>query len=211
MPPTPHPPPHHHPHSHSHSPHRPIDPKIWRTCAGNFLQIPILHSRVYNFRQGHLEQYSSSTPLVLSKPLILCRISAVHFLSDPTTDEVFFKLFLLPIPNHERPNHHEPPNNDVFDDADETDKVVSFAKILTPSDANNGGGFSVPRFCADSIFPALNYQVEPPWSAITIMFDVGDSSRDDGDGDGRGINGGGGFDDGSRGGGGGEGDGGWGR
>ncbi|BFG31851.1 hypothetical protein CerSpe_181250 [Prunus speciosa] len=103
MPPTPHPPPHHHPHSHSHSPHRPIDPKIWRTCAGNSVQIPILHSRVYYFPQGHLEQYSSST--------------------------------------------------------DETDKVVSFAKILTPSDANNGGGFSVPRFCADSIFPALNYQL----------------------------------------------------
>ncbi|CAB4297521.1 unnamed protein product [Prunus armeniaca] len=173
MPPTPHPPSHHHPHSHSHSPHRPIDPKIWRACAGNSVQIPILHSRVYYFPQGHLEQSSSSaplllSPLVLSKPLILCRISAVHFVADPTTDEVFAKLLLLPIPNHEPTNRHEPPNDDVFDDADETDKVVSFAKILTPSDANNGGGFSVPRFCADSIFPALNYQAEPPVQTLSV-------------------------------------------
>ncbi|XP_004310277.1 PREDICTED: auxin response factor 17-like [Fragaria vesca subsp. vesca] len=48
------------------------------------------------------------------------------------------------------------------------DKVVSFAKILTPSEANNGGGFSVPRFCADSIFPPLNYQAEPPVQTLSV-------------------------------------------
>lgn len=42
------------------------------------------------------------------------------------------------------------------------DKVMSFVKILTSSDANNGGGFSVPRFCADYIFPPLNFQADPP-------------------------------------------------
>ncbi|XP_030929737.1 E3 UFM1-protein ligase 1 homolog [Quercus lobata] len=41
------------------------------------------------------------------------------------------------------------------------DKILSFAKILTLSDANNGSKFSVPRFYADSIFPPLNYQAEP--------------------------------------------------
>ena len=41
-------------------------------------------------------------------------------------------------------------------------------KILTPSDANNGGGFSVPRFCADSIFPPLNYRAES--SVQTLLF-----------------------------------------
>lgn len=33
---------------------------------------------------------------------------------------------------------------------------------MTPSDANNGGGFSVPRFCADLIFPPLNFDADPP-------------------------------------------------
>lgn len=51
---------------------------------------------------------------------------------------------------------------------DDEDKIVAFAKILTPSDANNGGGFSVPRFCADSIFPPLNYQAEPPVQTLTV-------------------------------------------
>ncbi|KAL0351413.1 UNVERIFIED_CONTAM: Auxin response factor 17 [Sesamum calycinum] len=46
-------------------------------------------------------------------------------------------------------------------DRNEND-VVSFAKVLTPSDANNGGGFSVPRFCADSIFPPLDFGSDPP-------------------------------------------------
>lgn len=48
------------------------------------------------------------------------------------------------------------------------DTVVSFAKILTPSDANNGGGFSVPRFCADSIFPRLNFEADPPVQNISV-------------------------------------------
>ncbi|RYQ99943.1 hypothetical protein Ahy_B07g087962 [Arachis hypogaea] len=41
-----------------------------------------------------------------------------------------------------------------------------FAKTLTQSDANNGGGFSVPRYCAVTIFPRLNYSVEPPVQTI---------------------------------------------
>lgn len=54
------------------------------------------------------------------------------------------------------------------EEEDDGDRVVSFAKILTPSDANNGGGFSVPRFCADSIFPPLNYQAEPPVQTLSV-------------------------------------------
>ena len=34
--------------------------------------------------------------------------------------------------------------------------------MLTQSNANNGGGFSVPRFCALSIFPQLDYNFDPP-------------------------------------------------
>ncbi|KAM0971679.1 hypothetical protein FF1_019587 [Malus domestica] len=158
---------------------RSIDPKVWRACAGNSVQIPTLNSRVYYFPQGHLEQSSPSSaapvllsPLLLSKPLILCRISDLRFLADPTTDEVFAKLLLVPIPN-EFPSI-EPPNGDKLD-ADgngdlerQDDRVFSFAKILTPSDAHNGGGFSVPKFCADTIFPPLNFQADPPIQALFL-------------------------------------------
>ncbi|KAM2798724.1 hypothetical protein COP2_003894 [Malus domestica] len=57
--------------------------------------------------------------LFLSKPLILCRISDLHFLVDPTTDEVFAKMFLVPIPN-EFPNV-KPPNGDKLDIDDNGD------------------------------------------------------------------------------------------
>lgn len=115
------------------------------------------------------------SPLVLSKPLIPCRISAVDFLADPITDEVFAKLLLQPIhpqlssaffDSPPEPSRNQADRND--DAAAEDDRIVSFAKILTPSDANNGGGFSVPRFCADSIFPPLNYQAEPPVQTLSV-------------------------------------------
>ena len=51
---------------------------------------------------------------------------------------------------------------------DEAPKPASFAKTLTQSDANNGGGFSVPRFCAETIFPALDYSEEPPVQNIFV-------------------------------------------
>lgn len=155
------------------SPRR-LDSKIWRACAGNSVQIPSVHSRVYYFPQGHVEQSSSRptfvSPLVLSRPAVLCRISAVDFLADPITDEVFAKLVLQPI-NPQHPSQFlEPSRNqsDRNDAAGEEDKVVSFSKILTPSDANNGGGFSVPRFCADLIFPPLNYHAEPPVQTLSV-------------------------------------------
>ncbi|GMH17436.1 hypothetical protein Nepgr_019277 [Nepenthes gracilis] len=47
--------------------------------------------------------------------------------------------------------------------------------MLTPSDANNGGGFSVPRFCADSIFPPLDYAADPPVQQIRIRDVHGES------------------------------------
>ncbi|XP_004301788.1 PREDICTED: auxin response factor 17-like [Fragaria vesca subsp. vesca] len=170
-------------HSHSHAPPQPqpqpqlvsIDPKIWRACAGNSITIPTLHSRVYYFPQGHLEHSTSASspvllsPQVLSRPLILCRVAAVKFLADPTTDEVFAKLLLHPVHPGLSPHHRElsaAATEEVESEND--DRVVSFAKILTPSDANNGGGFSVPRFCADSIFPPLNYQAEPPVQTLSV-------------------------------------------
>lgn len=144
-----------------------LDPKIWRAIAGAAVQIPTVNSRVYYFPQGHMDQASSPpnnlSPLLLSRPFILCTVSTVHFLADPNTDEVFAKLFLQPL-NDFTAAFPRLPNRDV----DDGDRISSFAKILTPSDANNGGGFSVPRFCADSIFPPLDFSMEPPFQPLHI-------------------------------------------
>ncbi|KAF7816919.1 auxin response factor 17 [Senna tora] len=144
----------------------PLEPKIWRACAGTSVQIPALHSRVYYFPQGHLEHASSPprylNPVMYYKPLIPCRISGVEFLADSVSDEVFAKIRLHPLTDHDFPH--------VVNSAEEPDddKIVSFAKILTPSDANNGGGFSVPRYCADSIFPPLDFQADPPTQTLFV-------------------------------------------
>ncbi|GLU00981.1 hypothetical protein SLE2022_183110 [Rubroshorea leprosula] len=153
---------------------RPVDPRVWRACAGSSVQIPALHSRVYYFPQGHIQHSCHSAPLLsplaYSKPLIPCVVSAVHFLADPVTDEVFARLFLLPVLEPSRaPNQFVRRSANTCDDDDDGDnrRILSFAKILTPSDANNGGGFSVPRFCADSIFPPLDYQADPPVQTLS--------------------------------------------
>ncbi|KAK1403643.1 Auxin response factor [Heracleum sosnowskyi] len=137
-----------------------VEPAIWRACAGTSVHIPAVNSRVYYFPQGHSEQSASTpsfSPLVFSRPYTLCRVLAVGFFANPETDEVFVKMHLLPV----SADQSVIVQNEQGDVEDEND-VVSFSKILTPSDANNGGGFSVPRFCADSIFPPLNFEADPP-------------------------------------------------
>ncbi|GAB4844846.1 hypothetical protein Ancab_038237 [Ancistrocladus abbreviatus] len=168
---------------------RQVDPTIWRACAGAFVQIPAVHSRVYYFPQGHMEH--SSNPLCLpssslrlaSKPSIPCRVLNVLYLANPNTDEVYAKIRLEPLT--------APANNDFLlessrvvignrlnEEAEgnhQQNSVVSHVKVLTQSDANNGGGFSVPRFCADSIFPSLDYTADPPVQTIKIKDVHGDS------------------------------------
>lgn len=150
-----------------------MDPRIWRACAGSSVQIPSVNSRVYYFPQGHVEQSCPSITLSVTKPFIPCHVTHVDFLADPITDQVFAKVVLNPITalepsrnfleQQQQQRPRGPSNGNV-----EENNVVAFAKILTPSDANNGGGFSVPRFCADSIFPPLNYQVDPPVQNISV-------------------------------------------
>ncbi|GLT41391.1 hypothetical protein SLA2020_154580 [Shorea laevis] len=151
---------------------RHLDPRVWRACAGSSVQIPALHSRVFYFPQGHIQHSCRSAPvlstLAYSKPLIPCIVSAVHFLADPVTDEVFARILLLPVLEPSGgPNQFVQESMNGSDDGDNK-RILSFAKILTPSDANNGGGFSVPRFCADSIFPPLNYQADPPVQTLSV-------------------------------------------
>ncbi|KAF8404190.1 hypothetical protein HHK36_009073 [Tetracentron sinense] len=146
-----------------------LDPKIWKACAGSSVKIPTVDSRVYYFPQGHAEQSSSPVEFssaVRSKPMILCRILSVQFLANPETDEVFAKFRLEPNDLYSAGMMHTSPDGD--DEVAAEEKVVSYAKSLTASDANNGGGFSVPRFCADSIFPPLNLKAEPPVQTISV-------------------------------------------
>ncbi|CAI9787016.1 unnamed protein product [Fraxinus pennsylvanica] len=143
-----------------------MDPEIWRATAGASVHIPAVNSRVYYFPQGHLEHSSpiKNCHIFLKTPLISCQVLEVSFLCDPSSGQPFAKIRLLPLQSR---GLHVVTENAEKRDMEESD-VVSFAKILTPSDANNGGGFSVPRFCADLIFPRLDFSADPPVQTLVI-------------------------------------------
>ncbi|KAJ6847445.1 auxin response factor 17-like [Iris pallida] len=148
--------------------HRSLDPHIWRCCAGTSGEIPADGSLVYYFPHGHSEQSSaplSPSSLPITKPYSLCRVLSVSLLANPDSDEAFAKIRLCPVSAAADPDLDE-----IIDANDSGDlhEVVSFAKILTPSDANNGGGFSVPRTCADSIFPELDFKADPPVQTLSL-------------------------------------------
>ncbi|PWZ17837.1 Auxin response factor 18 [Zea mays] len=139
-----------------------VDPQLWHACAGGMVQMPPVHSRVYYFPQGHAEHAQGHADLPAGRvpALVLCRVDAVRFLADPDTDEVLARVRLAPV----RPS--EPGDGDAAAPGAQADKPASFAKTLTQSDANNGGGFSVPRYCAETIFPRLDYSADPPVQTV---------------------------------------------
>lgn len=152
-----------------------VDSQLWHACAGGMVQMPAVHSKVYYFPQGHAEHAVGPVEFAQLRipAFVLCRVSAVKFLADPETDEVFAKIRLIPI----KPNDPNYCNEDEeYDDIDgigltmggndSREKPASFAKTLTQSDANNGGGFSVPRYCAETIFPKLDYSADPPVQTV---------------------------------------------
>nr|WIW57976.1 auxin response factor 16 [Allium sativum] len=130
--------------------------------------MPSVNSKVYYFPQGHAEHSQSHIDFGSSSkipPFVLSRVASVKFLADPETDEVFAKILLVPIQQHELDiNEDEQGVSNVASELHE--KPSSFAKTLTQSDANNGGGFSVPRYCAETIFPKLDYTADPPVQTI---------------------------------------------
>ncbi|KAL5742931.1 hypothetical protein ACOSP7_029663 [Xanthoceras sorbifolium] len=141
-----------------------LDSQLWHACAGGMVQMPPVNSRVFYFPQGHAEH--SCGPVDFRNcqripPYVLCIVSAIKFMADPETDEVFAKIKLIPVSNKSEPGF----DDDVIHNT-EQDKPPSFAKTLTQSDANNGGGFSVPRYCAETIFPRLDYSADPPVQTI---------------------------------------------
>ncbi|XP_021896197.1 LOW QUALITY PROTEIN: auxin response factor 10 [Carica papaya] len=142
-----------------------LDPQLWHACAGSMVQIPAVNSIVFYFPQGHAEHAQATAVDFSSSPRIpssvLCRVAAVKFLADTETDEVYAKIRLIPLPNSEV----DFDDNVVFG-SDNPEKPASFAKTLTQSDANNGGGFSVPRYCAETIFPRLDYTADPPVQTV---------------------------------------------
>ncbi|TKY67210.1 Auxin response factor 18 [Spatholobus suberectus] len=137
-----------------------LDPQLWHACAGGMVQMPQVNSKVFYFPQGHAEHAHTAVDLRVP-PLILCRVEAVKFMADPETDEVLARLSLVPLRNSELGR-----DSDGGDDDEPPEKPASFAKTLTQSDANNGGGFSVPRYCAETIFPRLDYSAEPPVQTV---------------------------------------------
>ncbi|KAL1369555.1 hypothetical protein AAHE18_02G205800 [Arachis hypogaea] len=96
--------------------------------------------------------------------MVPCRVAAVKYMADPETDEVYAKLRLLPLSGNDADygNDAGVVGGGGIHEPEAQDKPASFAKTLTQSDANNGGGFSVPRYCAETIFPRLDYSADPP-------------------------------------------------
>ncbi|KAI4339245.1 hypothetical protein MLD38_024208 [Melastoma candidum] len=147
-----------------------LDPKLWHACAGGMVQMPPLNSKVIYFPQGHAEHADGSVEFGNSRlpPFVLCSVAGIKYLADPDSDEIFAKMRLVPLRS----------GDCCFEDGDDgwsgnggvenPEKAASFPKTLTQSDANNGGGFSVPRYCAETIFPRLDYSVEPPVQTIVV-------------------------------------------
>ncbi|XVF68565.1 hypothetical protein PTKIN_Ptkin11bG0012900 [Pterospermum kingtungense] len=155
-------------------PEKSLDPQLWHACAGSMVQIPPVNSKVFYFPQGHAEHSlssvdfssSSSPPQIMA--LVLCRVASVKFMADAETDEVYAKIMLVPLPNSEPDLEGDDgvSGGGGSNGSDNVEKPASFAKTLTQSDANNGGGFSVPRYCAETIFPRLDYTADPPVQTV---------------------------------------------
>nr|GEV24416.1 auxin response factor 16-like [Tanacetum cinerariifolium] len=154
-----------------------LDSQLWHACAGGMVQMPLLNSKVFYFPQGHAEHAASGKvnfgdfPQI--PPYVLCRVSAIKFMADPDTDEVYAKMVLVPLKDH---NDFGSDDDGVLGygqnkngNVENQENPSSFAKTLTQSDANNGGGFSVPRYCAETIFPKLDYSADPPVQTILAI------------------------------------------
>lgn len=158
------------------NPQKCLDSQLWHACAGGMVQMPPVNSKVFYFPQGHAEHAQGTVDFGTSQipPLILCRLAAIKYMADPENDEVYAKITLMPMRSDEY--HHLDDDGSLGKDGTENlEKVASFAKTLTQSDANNGGGFSVPRYCAETIFPRLDYSAEPPVQTIVAKDVHGES------------------------------------
>ncbi|GAB2300594.1 hypothetical protein Dimus_034629 [Dionaea muscipula] len=145
-----------------------LDSQLWHACAGGMIQMPRVNARVFYFVQGHIEHASSGGNINFRSfpripPYVLCKVEGIKYLADRESDEVYARIRLSPATSNE-PDYGNYEDDGGFkgSEFDQENKPASFAKTLTQSDANNGGGFSVPRYCAETIFPRLDYTADPP-------------------------------------------------
>ncbi|KAG2667948.1 hypothetical protein I3843_15G133400 [Carya illinoinensis] len=144
-----------------------INPELWQACAGPLVNLPPAGTHVVYFPQGHSEQVAASMkkdvdaqipnyPNLPSK--LLCLLHNVTLHADPETDEVYAQMTLQP--------YHSFDKDALLrsDLALKTNKPQPefFCKTLTASDTSTHGGFSVPRRAAEKIFPALDFNMQPP-------------------------------------------------
>ncbi|XP_051139912.1 auxin response factor 17-like [Andrographis paniculata] len=143
-----------------------VDRDIWRAIAGSSVEIPPIGSLVYYFPQGHMEQHGVGDSKrncfdEVGRSYFCCRVLSVRLCAHHSYDSAFVKFVLQP------EEESEGAGTCVGEDGGESDVVV-LGKVLTLSDANNGGGFSVPRMCADSVLPRLDFQVDPPVQTLAM-------------------------------------------
>ncbi|KAK8717099.1 hypothetical protein V6N13_044380 [Hibiscus sabdariffa] len=109
---------------------------LWHACAGPLLTVEASKNQLPRFN-------------LPSK--ILCRVINVQLKAEPDTDEVCAQVTLLPEPvQDENGAKTEPPIPPLPEM-----RLLSYCKILTPSDTSIHGGFSVPKRHADQCFPPL--------------------------------------------------------
>nr|XP_043634978.1 auxin response factor 18-like [Erigeron canadensis] len=160
-----------------------LDSQLWHACAGSMIQMPSVNSRVFYFPQGHAEHAAGNVDFRERNsqsrvpPWIPCRVGDVKFMADVDTDEVYAKIRLIPVSSSGEFSgfDDEDRGSENGGSSDGSVKPTSFAKTLTQSDANNGGGFSVPRYCAETIFPRLDYSADPPVQTILAKDVHGDT------------------------------------
>ncbi|PKU75398.1 auxin response factor 17 isoform X1 [Dendrobium catenatum] len=141
---------------------RSLDYSIWKACAGGSTRLPAIGSGVFYFPEGHAEHATSPpdfSSLLRFPSFFQCNVTGISLLANQHSDEVYAQISLDPRPS----------NAATAMWPDDESSVSSFAKVLTPSDANNGGGLSVPRFCAESMFPPLDHMMDPPFQTIYVL------------------------------------------
>ncbi|KAL4361739.1 hypothetical protein GQ457_04G028530 [Hibiscus cannabinus] len=141
--------------------------ELWHACAGPCVYVPRVGEKVLYFPQGHMEQVDAcmnqdatiEMPIYNLPSKILCSVMHVQLKVEPSTDEVFAQITLLPdaeqdVQALERINYQSLPPKTY---------PRFFSKKLTPSDTSSHGGFSIPKRLADEgCLPLLDMSQQTP-------------------------------------------------
>ncbi|RWW06189.1 hypothetical protein GW17_00030505 [Ensete ventricosum] len=168
-----------------------LDSELWHACAGGTVQMPAVDSKVYYFPQGHEEHAQVVMDFGTSRripPVILCQVTALDFMADQETDEVFAKIHMVPL----SPDETDLGEDDRLGLGLKQEKPPCFAKTLTQSDANNGGGFSVPRYYIPSGWNPLNGNYASNYGGFSAFLREEESKSTRGNGNGGSFSSGGG-------------------